>query len=150
MEAKKEDLVAVFTDGGSRGNPGPAAIGVYIVKNNDIVLAQIAKNIGRATNNVAEYSAIIEGFKWIFENKKFFSSKARIEFFLDSQLAVRQLLGIYKVKNPLIRELVFTIRQHEIELGLKIAYNHIPREKNIQADKLVNIALDNKATSSLQ
>lgn len=134
--------IFIYTDGGSRGNPGLAALGVYIEDDKGKELVRIGKKIGEATNNVAEYSAILEGFNWLVENK----SKHRIEsvnFYMDSQLACLQLTGIYKVKNSTIREFVFKIRQKEAELKIPIFYEHIPREENIKADFMVNLALDN-------
>ena len=138
--------VIIFTDGGSRGNPGPAALGVFIQDEDGKELARISKTIGNTTNNIAEYSAIVEGFDWLLENKK----KLRIssvKFYMDSQLACSQLNGLYKIKNPRIREFVFEIRQKEAELGFIITYTHIPREQNKQADFMVNQALDNELNS---
>jgi ribonuclease HI len=138
--------VIIFTDGGSRGNPGPAALGVFIQDEGGKELARISKTLGNTTNNIAEYSAIVEGFNWLLENKK----KLRIssvKFYMDSQLACSQLNGLYKVKNPRIREFVFEIRQKEAELGFIITYTHVPREQNKKADFMVNQALDNQLDS---
>jgi ribonuclease HI len=133
----------VFTDGGSRGNPGPSAVGVYIEDGNGNKLTSIGKKIGIATNNVAEYSAIVEALCWLNNNKKKISNTLEVFFYLDSELAYSQLCGLYKVKNAAIRELVFRIRQEEAQLGIPVVYSHIPREKNTKADLLVNLALDN-------
>jgi len=135
--------VLIFTDGGARGNPGPAALGVYIQDDNKKELARIGKKIGNATNNVAEYSAILEGFSWALENKHKLNIGS-INFYTDSQLAYSQLTGLYKVKDEKIREFVFEIRKKEAELAIPIYYAHIPREKNKQADYMVNQALDNE------
>lgn len=136
--------INIYTDGGSRGNPGPAALGVHIENETGIILAAIGKAIGNSTNNVAEYSAIIAGLSWAFVNKNKMPHLSRINFFMDSQLAAQQLNGIYKVKNPKLRELIFLIKQKEAEIDLPIYYSHIPREQNKKADKLVNEALDGK------
>lgn len=135
--------ITIFTDGGARGNPGPAALGVYIEDEKHIALARIGKRLGDATNNFAEYSAILEGLNWALENKGKYEIEA-ISFYMDSQLAYSQLTGLYKVKNEKIREFVFEIRKKEAELNLPVIYNHIPRAKNKKADFLVNQALDNK------
>ena len=135
--------ILIFTDGGARGNPGPAALGVYIQDDNKKELARIGKKIGNATNNVAEYSAILEGFSWALENKRKLNIES-INFHMDSQLAYSQLTGLYKVKDEKIREFVFEIRKKEAELAIPIYYAHIPREKNKQADYMVNQALDNE------
>lgn len=134
----------VFTDGGARGNPGPAAVGVYITNEKGEEIAAIGKRIGVATNNVAEYSAILVAFTWISENIDKVGENSKISFFLDSELAYSQIAGIYKVKNNNLRDLLFRIKILEKELGIPVTYEHIRREKNKNADKLVNLALDNK------
>ena len=133
--------INVFTDGGARGNPGPAALGVYIVNENNDILYAYGKYIGFATNNVAEYSAILEAFNFLCLNKSKFA-EAKISFYMDSLLAMSQLTGKFKVKNAKIREILFEIRKKEQELGIDVSYSHIPREKNKKADEMVNIALD--------
>lgn len=134
----------VFTDGGSRGNPGQSAIGVYIADGSGKKLFEIGKKIGIGTNNSAEYTAIIEGFDFILKNKDRLPKLSRISFFMDSQLAASQLNGLYKVKNSKIRDLVFKIRRIETDFSIPITYTHIKREENKNADLLVNLALDNK------
>ena len=136
--------VIIYTDGGSRGNPGPSALGVYITDENGNELASIGKRIGKATNNVAEYSAVMESFNWLLENRQSFPKDLRVEFYMDSQLAYSQLVGRYKVKNPVLRNILFEIRIKEKELGFDTYYMHVPREQNKKADALVNMALDFK------
>lgn len=133
--------ISIYTDGGSRGNPGEAGIGVFI-KDEKQALAKIGKKIGIATNNVAEYAAVIEALSWILENREKLND-FQINFFMDSQLVYSQIIGIYKIKNDNLRKLLFKIREKEAEIKLDINYNHIPREKNKEADALVNMALDN-------
>lgn len=135
--------ISIFTDGGSRGNPGPAAIGVYIVDDKANKLFAIGKRIGEATNNTAEYKAVLEALSWLIENKEKIEKNAKIAFFLDSQLVYSQIKGIFKVKSESIRELIFTVREKQVQLGLPLEWNHIPREKNKMADEMVNLALDN-------
>ena len=135
----------IFTDGGSRGNPGPAAIGLYIENEKGRALAAIGKTIGNGTNNVAEYRAIIEGLDWVIENKAKMPNLSRINFFMDSNLASSQLNGVYKIKNANLRNLLFAAREKEAVISLPIHYSHIPREENKKADRLVNIALDNSS-----
>ncbi len=136
--------IIVFTDGGARGNPGPAAIGVVIKSEKGEMLAQIARKIGETTNNFAEYSALVAALEWLRNNnpKKQFSHVAMIDFFLDSKLAVNQLNGLFKVKNGELRNLLLKVRILEQEIGIPIRYNLIPREKNRDADALVNKVLD--------
>lgn len=136
------DSIKVFTDGGARGNPGPAAIGVYVTNGNGERLAGFGKTIGVATNNVAEYKAVIEALSWIIENKKNFAKDTKIYFFLDSKLVCSQIIGIFKVKNPDLKDLLFSVRDREAQISSPIFYEHIPREENIKADGFVNEALD--------
>jgi ribonuclease HI len=132
----------VFTDGGARGNPGPSAIGVYIVDGNNKKIVGFGKTIGIATNNVAEYKAVIEALTWIIENKKNIVENVKINFFLDSILVCSQIIGIFKVKNADLRNLLFDVREREARINFPIYYKHIPREQNTKADELVNEALD--------
>lgn len=132
----------VFTDGGARGNPGPSAIGVYIEDGNDKKILGFGKTIGIATNNIAEYKAVIEALGWIIENKKDLAKNAKIYFFLDSKLVCSQIIGIFKVKNTDLRNLLFDVRQREVQISFPIFYKYIPREENTKADMLVNQALD--------
>ena len=129
-------MLKINCDGGSRGNPGPAAYG-FVIRDGPNIIKEGSGYIGITTNNVAEYTAVIEALGWLKEKKP----KSDINFFLDSQLVVSQLNGIYKVKNAKIRELVFKVHELEAAFG-KIIYYHIPREENSDADKLVNMALD--------
>lgn len=133
----------VYADGGARGNPGPSAIGVYITDENKNKVVGIGKKIGHATNNVAEYKAVIEGLSWIVENKDSLGEVKKINFFVDSLLVYSQIVGLFKVKNTDMRELIFSVREKEAQIKQPIVYKHIPREKNCEADLLVNKALDN-------
>lgn len=130
----------VYCDGGARGNPGPAAIGVVVTDENNTILAKVSKPIGTATNNVAEYSAVIEAF--VLLQKPMFQNVQKITFVLDSTLVVNQLNGLFKIKNPVLREKILTIRNMEGSLEATIVYTCVPREKNVLADRLVNQALD--------
>ena len=132
----------VFTDGGARGNPGPSAIGVYITNGNNKKIVGFGKKIGIATNNVAEYKAVIEALTWIIENKKSFTENTKVHFFLDSILVCSQIIGIFKVKNADLRNLLFDVRNREAQINFPIYYKHIPREQNTKADEFVNEALD--------
>jgi len=132
----------VFTDGGARGNPGPAAIGFVVKDSHGKVLVKLGKFIGRATNNVAEYQAVIEALKWIKANIQY--SIFNIQFFLDSKLVVNQLNGRYKIKNIKLKGLIIKIKELEKKIKTQIFYYFIPRSKNHHADFLVNQVLDEK------
>ncbi len=138
--------ILINTDGGARGNPGPSAIGVVIKTENGQVLAELSRNIGQTTNNIAEYSAVISALEWLSENKKQITNNKEqmIKFYLDSTLVVNQLNGLFKVKDSHLRELLLQVRQLEQEVGGSISYAYIPREKNQRADYLVNKALDSR------
>ena len=132
----------IHTDGGARGNPGPAGIGVVIQDEDDKVLAEIAEHIGERTNNYAEYAALIRALE---ECKKMFGAKLRgiqIEVRMDSELAVRQLSGLYKVKEPALKELFAAVVRMRLEDAPNIVFTHVRREKNKRADELVNKAID--------
>ncbi len=132
----------VHTDGGARGNPGPAAIGVVIEQGKKRI-AEFAKKIGEATNNVAEYTAVIEALRWLRNNPIIqLSNNPIIQFYLDSNLVVQQLNGNFKVKEPHLRELLLVVRELEQEVRGAVHYNAIPREQNRRADFLLNQALD--------
>ncbi len=136
------NILKIFTDGGSRGNPGPSAIGVYIEDENNKKISGFGKTIGIATNNIAEYRAAIEALDWVIENKKNYPKDTKIYFFLDSKLICSQIIGIFKVKNPQLRNLLFSVRDREAQINFSIIYKFIPREENKKADFLVNEALD--------
>ena len=126
----------IHTDGGARGNPGPAAIGVVIEQESGKKVEEFGKRIGEATNNVAEYFAVLEALR----NIKGIEA-TEIDFFLDSVLVVNQLNGKFRVKDSKLRDLLMNVRMVEQEVGGKVQYNVVPREKNRRADFLVNRAL---------
>ncbi len=138
--------LVVHTDGGARGNPGKAAIGAVISSEEGEVFARLSHTIGQSTNNVAEYSAVIAALEWIKNNYfrlyQCFGGQVIIQFYLDSTLVVNQLNGLFKVKDTKLRELMMKIRLLEQEVGGNVRYAAIPREKNSEADRLVNEALD--------
>ena len=127
-----------YSDGGARGNPGPSAIGVLVCTTKDEILFEHQDTIGHATNNIAEYCALIAALALAKELRA-----TEVESFLDSELVVRQLNGAYRVKSDHIRQLISEVRKLEKEFE-KVTYHHLPRThvKLKQADKLVNEALD--------
>lgn len=138
------ESINVYTDGGSRGNPGQAAFGVYITNQDGNKIIGFGKRIGIATNNVAEYQAVLEALIWIKNNLENFKKISSVNFFMDSNLVCSQLKGLFKIKNENLRSLFFSIKEKEKELKTPVSYSHIPREKNKDADKFVNLALDNE------
>ena len=126
----------LFTDGGSRGNPGPAAFGYVLETDDGTVLAAHGEAIGVATNNVAEYRALVAGLARAEE-----AGVDELEVVSDSELLVKQMRGEYKVKNAALRELREEAQRSARRLG-KVTYAAVRREHNELADRLVNEALD--------
>jgi len=123
-------------DGGSRGNPGPAAIGI-IIRKADKIIETYGEKIGKATNNVAEYSALIKSLELAKKHGK------KIIIVMDSELVIRQMKGEYKVKSPDLKPLYDRAKKLETDFDY-VRYEHVRREDKFQskADKLVNDALD--------
>jgi len=124
------------TDGGSRGNPGPAAYGYVLETDDGTVLAAHGEAIGVATNNVAEYSALVAGLERASE-----LGVDELEVVSDSELLVKQMRGEYKVKNPALREL-WTTASDLVSRFSSVRFTAVRREHNELADRLVNEALD--------
>jgi ribonuclease H / adenosylcobalamin/alpha-ribazole phosphatase len=124
------------TDGGSRGNPGPAAYGYVLEAEDGTVLAAVGEAIGRATNNVAEYRGLIEGLRKAGE-----LGVDELTVVSDSELMVKQMRGEYRVKNEALRDLYEDAHRLARKLG-RVAYTNVRRADNELADRLVNEALD--------
>ncbi len=128
----------VYSDGGARGNPGPAAIGLLICDDKDTFLFDHGETIGETTNNVAEYTAVIVALEFA---KKYKADE--IDYYVDSELVARQLSGQYRVKTPHIQTLYNQVKEKE-KAFKKVKFTQVPREheKLRYVDKLVNRALD--------
>ena len=128
--------LVLHVDGGARGNPGPAAIGVVISQPDGTLVDELAERIGPATNNVAEYRAVLRGVQRAAE-----LGATELEIIGDSELIARQLSGAYKVKHPAMKPL------HEQARAALASFDRwqirtVPRAQNARADELVNVALD--------
>ena len=123
-------------DGGARGNPGPAGIGVVLRSEDGEVLAEIGRGIGSTTNNVAEYQALISGLELALEHEV-----REIEIFLDSTLVVSQVTGKWKIKNDRLRGLAVRARSL-IDKFDRASISYVPRADNEHADRLANIGMD--------
>jgi len=134
----KNKSALIFTDGGSRGNPGPAGIGAVIKDENGNNLSEVSKYIGTSTNNVAEYLAVIYGLQ-----EALFNGIRKVVLKVDSQLIARQLKGEYKVKDQDLKKF-FDIALNLFKGFDSVEIIEIPREENKEADKLVNSALNLK------
>lgn len=126
----------LFTDGGSRGNPGPSAIGYVIYNSDNTVVKKYGNYIGESTNNKAEYRALLAGMQDCVE-----TGVKELQVFMDSELIINQMIGKYKVKNQDLKPLFEKAKKLEGHFN-KVKYQHVPRENNAVADGLVNRALD--------
>lgn len=128
--------VVIYTDGGARNNPGPAGAGVVIIKDGTVV-AEAKKYLGEQTNNWAEYEAVVIAL----EKAKELGLTGDIEFRLDSKLVVEQLMGNWKIKEPTLKPQVAKVKALLPYFGA-VRFGYVPREKNKEADRLVNEAID--------
>ncbi len=129
----------IFTDGGARGNPGPAGIGAVIYNDKKEKIAEISKYLGETTNNQAEYQALIVALKKAKE-----LGGRELDVFLDSELVVKQLNREYKVKNKDLAPLFLEVYNLSLNFS-KIKFTHVYREKNQEADRLANEAMDKRS-----
>ena len=131
----------IHLDGASRGNPGPAGIGIVISDEKGKIISQINEYIGEVTNNVAEYLALIRALKEIsgLAGKRF--SGLAVKFYLDSELLVNQINGLYRTKDKNLFNLLQQVRKL-ISNFQKVEFQYIPREENKLADKLANRAIN--------
>lgn len=135
-----KNKITIYTDGGARGNPGPAGIGI-VVDGLASGKKTFAEYIGEATNNEAEYRALITALEKL---KKLAGKKKldQIDCYADSELMVKQLTGEYKVKDSNLRGLFMEVIKLKLELKVPIFFHHIKRDKNAEADELLNKVLD--------
>jgi ribonuclease HI len=136
LQADPRSRLIVASDGAARGNPGPAGIGVRITSATGDVVAEIARGIGVATNNVAEYTAAIEGLRRAAE-----LGATDVELRSDSRLLVEQLAGRFRVRNPTLQRLHDEARSLARAFA-RIEFVHVPREQNTEADRLANVGVD--------
>lgn len=136
------ETITIYTDGGARGNPGPAGIGAQIIDEKGTVVREVSKAIGNATNNFAEYLAVVEALeaaKQVFGKK---TKELQFELKLDSELVQKQLSGIYQIKEPGLVPLFIQIHNLRVSSFPHLTFTHVRRELNKEADRLVNEALD--------
>jgi ribonuclease HI len=135
--------IVIYTDGGARGNPGPAGIGIVMYADdgagNQTLVGEIKRYIGEQTNNYAEYFALITGLEEALK-----LGYTNISCFLDSELVVKQMLGLYKVKEATLQKMHATAKALVAQFA-SVKFTHVRREKNAGADALVNQALDEES-----
>jgi len=138
MNTTQSEII-IYTDGGSRGNPGEAAYGFVVYKNGKKIYRE-GEYLGVQTNNFAEYMAVINAFRWV---KKNLGENLQIKLYCDSLLVASQLTGKFKVKHPAIKPLVEKVKGLESYFE-NVDYFHVLRENNKEADEMVNKALDER------
>lgn len=148
MTQHKAQNLIIYTDGGSRGNPGPAAVGIVFEDEKGNLIKKYGEQIGEKTNNEAEYEAVIFALKkarHLFGKKN--TKNMKVEIRMDSELVASQLSGKYKIETEKLFPLFIKI--HNLKMDFKeIIFKHIPREKNKEADRLLNQALGVKKQES--
>ena len=143
-----KNKITIHTDGGSRGNPGPASIGV-VIEGDLTGKKEFGEYIGETTNNEAEYRAVIFALKKVKALLGADKSKdSSLEFFLDSELVVKQLNKEYKLKDKNIQNFFIEIWNLTFDFG-GVSFRHIPREENTEADRIVNQVLDREGNKLL-
>jgi probable phosphoglycerate mutase len=140
LSSADSELMA-YIDGGSRGNPGPAGYGVVIQDAKGKALDTLSRSIGKATNNVAEYHALLAALEYATARQS-----RRLKIYCDSELVVRQMQGRYRVQSPDLKPLYQQARELASRLE-RFAIEHVPREQNSVADRLANEAMDQAAGS---
>src|SRR6185436_9422389 len=131
--------IVAYIDGGARGNPGPAGYGVRVEQPDGTVIEEFGESIGTATNNVAEYRALVAALEFAKRH-----GHKRLHVRSDSLLLVQQMLGRFKVKHPNLQPLYAKARLLAHEIG-RVTFEHVGREKNAHADRLANDAMDDAA-----
>lgn len=146
---KSESKLIIYTDGGSRGNPGPAALGIVIQDTSGKLIKEYGEALGVRTNNEAEYEAVIFALKKVkalFGKEK--TKTMALDVRMDSELVMKQLTGQYKVEEEKLFPLFIKIWNLKMDFGA-ITFMYVPREKNKDADRMVNEALDRKKQGAL-
>ncbi len=144
MKSQVPDKLIIYTDGGSRGNPGPAAIGVALADRTGHILKRYGKTIGRKTNNEAEYEAVLFGLakaRSLYGKDRV--KRMVVEVRMDSELVCRQLEGQYKIEEERLWPFFMQTWNVRRDFG-ELLFRHVRREENREADRLVNEALDNE------
>lgn len=134
----------IHADGGSRGNPGPAGAGAMIRDERGFAVASVSQFLGKQTNNFAEYEAVILGFETLAKLVKGKIAETEVVVKMDSELVVKQMRGEYKVKNAGLKEQHARLKKVIATFGT-VAFTHVPREENSDADALANAAMDRGA-----
>jgi ribonuclease HI len=136
--------MTAYVDGGSRGNPGPAGYGIRIEESDGTLMEEIHGALGIASNNVAEYRGLLAALRWALDR-----GVAALHVMSDSELLVKQMRGEYRVRNPGLRLLHEEARALASRIG-RVTFEHVRRERNREADRLANVAMDEAAGRALK
>jgi len=139
------ERIICHTDGGARGNPGPAGAGAVIAKPDGTIITEVSQFLGNGTNNYAEYAAVVLALKTL---KKQYGAKTKsleVEIKMDSELIQRQLSHVYQIKEPALVPQFLEIHNMRVKDFPHLTFTHVPRAKNKGADRLANEAMDRKA-----
>jgi probable phosphoglycerate mutase len=134
-------VTVAYTDGGSRGNPGPAGWGVRIEDGKGNLVQEFCGSLGTATNNVAEYNGLLAALRWARDH-----GVTALRVRSDSELLIKQMKGVYRVKSPGLQPLFREARQLAAAIG-RVTFEHVRREQNTEADRLANKAMDEAAAA---
>lgn len=137
MEGRK---ITVYCDGGARGNPGPAASAIVVVEDGKEIFKK-GKFLGEATNNFAEYTALEMALQYLKDN----AGIKAVDIYMDSELVVKQMKGEYKVKSKSLLPIFLKVKNLEKDLGFKTSFIHTLRSGNKEADRLVNVTINDQA-----
>lgn len=135
------NAITIFCDGGSRGNPGPAASAFVAFDDKGHELHRGSKYLGKTTNNVAEYQAVLMALRWLLRKEK---NTSRVTFIIDSDLVAKQINGVYKIKSENLKPLVVKAKTLQKKFPGRMMFTWSPRGRNKLADRLVNEKLDEK------
>lgn len=138
INAGSGERLALRTDGASRGNPGPAAAGIVIEQGDGIILAQVGQYLGEMPNNQAEYRALILGLKLVTDHQP-----AAVDIYMDSELVVRQMTGVYQVRDATLQQL-YREAMALVKALPHVTFTHVRRAQNALADRLANQALNER------
>jgi ribonuclease HI len=138
------EKIIAYTDGGARGNPGPAAAGVFITSEAGELVREVKQALGNATNNFAEYYGVLLALQTLKQIYSKNTKTMQFEIRLDSELVKKQLSAEYQIKEPGLVPMFIEIHNMRVSSFPNLFFTHVPREKNKEADRLVNEALDGK------
>ena len=136
------ETIIAYTDGGARGNPGPAAIGVHVVDESGAVITEVSETIGNSTNNFAEYYGVLRALQILKDRYGKQTKEMQFELRMDSELVKKQLNHEYQVKEPGLVPMFMEIHNLRVANFPRLTLTHVKREQNKEADRLVNEALD--------